>query len=150
VLFFLPQLRFVSVQIKDIYADRFKEFEDSDQWQCGQPRRAKHLLKLKSGEITTLRQQLNGYRTAIARQQQKIQHLEKEIHDACERSGSDQHETLIDRILHDLNRNKKAHPSARCYIPDTIIWAREILSLSPAVYRMIHKILSVPSERFLE
>jgi hypothetical protein len=32
-----------------------------------------HLLKLKSGEITTLQQQLNGYRTAITRQQQKIQ-----------------------------------------------------------------------------
>jgi hypothetical protein len=32
-----------------------------------------HLLKLKSGEITTLQQQLNGYRTAITRQEQKIQ-----------------------------------------------------------------------------
>jgi hypothetical protein len=44
LLFFLPRLRFVSVQIKDIYANRFKEFEcnnRNDQWKCGQPRLAK-------------------------------------------------------------------------------------------------------------
>jgi hypothetical protein len=69
-----------------------------------------HLLKLKSGEITTLQQQANGYRTVITLQQQKIQHLEKEIHDARERSGSDQLETPIDRMFHDLNRIEKAQP----------------------------------------
>jgi hypothetical protein len=45
--FFLPQLRFVSVQIKDISANRFKEFEcndQNDQWQCGQLRRAKRIF----------------------------------------------------------------------------------------------------------
>jgi hypothetical protein len=93
---------------------------------------------------------LNGYSTAITRQQQKIQYLEKEIHDARERSGSDQLETPIDRIFHDLNKNKKAHPSARCYSHDTIIWARKILSLSPTAYRMIRQILPLPSERLLE
>jgi hypothetical protein len=92
--------------------------------------RQAHFFKLRSGEITTLQQQLNGYRTAIARQQQKIQHLEKENHDAREQSRSDQLETPNDRIFHDLNRNKKTHPSARRYSPDTIIWGREILSVS--------------------
>jgi hypothetical protein len=55
-----------------------------------------HLLKLKSGEITTHQQQLNGCRTAIGRQHHKIQHLEKAIYDARERSGSDELETPID------------------------------------------------------
>jgi hypothetical protein len=44
LLFFLPQLRFVSVQIKEIYANRFNEFECNDQWQYGQPRRAKRIF----------------------------------------------------------------------------------------------------------
>jgi hypothetical protein len=60
VALLLPQIWFISVQIKDIYASRFKEFECSDQsnqWQCWQLRRAKRIF---SNSNQTKSSHING------------------------------------------------------------------------------------------
>jgi hypothetical protein len=110
--------------------------------------KARHtrLLTFKSAQITILRQQLNGYRTASKKSTQRIHDLEEQLRTTRASSANDAFETPGDRIFADLQRNKDQPPSARRYSLDTLTWAREILSESPAAYRTIRKMLPLPSE----
>jgi hypothetical protein len=65
-------------------------------------------------------------------------------------STSDPLETSIDRIFTDLNQNREQAPSRRRHSLDTLRWAREIVTESPATYRTIRRILPLPSERLLQ
>jgi hypothetical protein len=65
-------------------------------------------------------------------------------------STPDPFETSIDRIFTDVNQNGEQAPSRRQYSLDTLTWAREIVTESPAPYRTIRRILPLPSEHLLQ
>jgi hypothetical protein len=94
------------------------------------------LLGLKSGQITVLRKNLNGYRTATRKQMQTIKELGDQTRDMSMSSTSDPFKPSIDRIFTDLNQNREQAPSRRRYSLDTLTWAGEIVAESSAAYRI--------------
>jgi hypothetical protein len=71
------------------------------------------LLGFKPAQITTLRQQLNGYRTAAKKETQRIQDLEDQICNIRASSATEGFDTVTKTIFADLSRNKDQAPSAR-------------------------------------
>jgi hypothetical protein len=84
--------------------------------------KARHarLLSFKSAQITTLQQQLNGYRTAAKKQTQRIQDLEDQICSIRASSATEGFDTVINIIFADSTRNKDQPPSAMRYALDTL------------------------------
>jgi hypothetical protein len=66
---------------------------------------ARHLM-LKAAEITTLRQQLNGHRTAIKQQKERIEDLRQHPLQVIVSSYAKRRDTPLDCILADIARNK--------------------------------------------
>jgi hypothetical protein len=108
------------------------------------------ILGLKSMQITVIRQNLNSYRAPARKQTQAIKELEDQIRDMRMCSTPDPFKTSIDRTMTDLNQSKEQAPSRRRYSLDTLAWAREIVTESPADSRTIRRILALPSERLLQ
>jgi hypothetical protein len=84
--------------------------------------KARHpgLLSFKPAQITTLQQQVNGYRTAAKKQTQRIQDLEDQICSIRMSSATEGFDTATNTIFADLTRNKDQAPSARRYSLDNL------------------------------
>jgi hypothetical protein len=115
---------------------------------------ARH-LRLKAAEITTSRQQLNGHRTAIKRQKERIENLRQQLLQATASSHAEGGDASPDRILADIARNKLLRANGRRYSLNTLPWTNEIFTTLPAAYRTVRAIVLISSEepfrkRFLD
>jgi hypothetical protein len=62
----------------------------------------------------------------------------------------DSFEKSIDRIFTDLIQDREQVPSRRRYSLNTLTWALEIVTESPAADRTMRRIFPLPSERLLQ
>jgi hypothetical protein len=131
-----------------IVANRYDHTDQSIPMMSGSTRHARY-LRLKAAEITTRRQQLNGHRTAIKRQKERIEDLRQQLLQATASSHAESGDAPPDRILSDTARNKLLYPNGGRYFFDTPTWANKIFATSLVAYRVVRVIFSTPSEELL-
>jgi hypothetical protein len=116
-------------------------------WQLAAAR-AGRKKKRDAMKILSLKHQLGGYKRQAERA--KIASLTQQLASALE-SHSQASAILAapDLIWLDLVRNRDRPPKARRYCIQTLVWARQILDISPSAWAAVRKVLPVPSDRLL-
>jgi hypothetical protein len=108
--------------------------------------RAAAQQKRQHARIQELRQQINGYKVkfqhilnAVADLQVQFQRVMKQA------STTDPCQSHSKRIDIDIVRNHGREPNGRRYSLETLLSARELHSISPQVWRVVRRVLPLPS-----
>jgi hypothetical protein len=112
------------------------------------PARAALEKKRDAAKILNLKHRLGGYKRQAERA--KIASLTQQLASALESHAQvSAILTAPELVWLDLVRNHDRPPKARRYCIQTLVWARQILDISPSSWEAVRNVLPVPSDRLL-